>query len=263
MNSIIRLSLRNRMLIIGFLVALLAAGGIAFSQLNIEAYPDPVPPMVEIVTQTSGLSAEEMERNVTIPIEVQMAGIPHLNTIRAISLFGLSDVKIQFTYDYTFQEAQQQVINRLSQMGTLPGGAQPGISPTSPIGEIFRYRVVGPKGYSVMDLKTLQDWVLERKFKAIPGVIDVTGWGGKIRSYQVTVDTNKLSGHGATVAQVMQAIGHSNANAGGQTINFGPQAAIVRGVGLIQSVEQINNVLVTTNGGAGAAERCGAGRDRQ
>jgi len=249
MNSLIRLSLRNRMLIIGFLVALLAAGGIAFSQLNIEAYPDPVPPMVEIVTQTSGLSAEEMERNVTIPIEVQMAGIPHLNTIRAISLFGLSDVKIQFTYDYTFQEAQQQVINRLSQMGTLPGGAQPGISPTSPIGEIFRYRVVGPKGYSVMDLKTLQDWVLERKFKAIPGVIDVTGWGGKIRSYEVTVDTNKLNGHGATVAQVMQAIGHSNANAGGQTINFGPQAAIVRGVGLIQSVEQINNVLVTTNGG--------------
>jgi heavy metal efflux system protein len=249
MNSIIRLSLRNRMLIVGFLVALLAAGGIAFSQLNIEAYPDPVPPMVEIVTQTSGLSAEEMERNVTIPIEVQMAGIPHLNTIRAISLFGLSDVKIQFTYDYTFNEAQQQVINRLSQMGTLAGGAQPSISPTSPIGEIFRYRVVGPKGYSVMDLKTLQDWVLERKFKAIPGVIDVTGWGGKIRSYEVTVDTDKLIGHGATVAQVMQAIGHSNANAGGQTINFGPQAAIVRGVGLIQSVDQINNVLVTTNGG--------------
>jgi cobalt-zinc-cadmium resistance protein CzcA len=249
MNSLIRLSLRNRMLIVGFLFALLAAGGIAFSQLNIEAYPDPVPPMVEIVTQTSGLSAEEMERNVTIPIEVQMAGIPHLNTIRAISLFGLSDVKIQFTYDYTFNEAQQQVINRLSQMGTLAGGAQPGISPTSPIGEIFRYRVVGPKGYSVMDLKTLQDWVLERKFKSIPGVIDVTGWGGKIRSYEVTVDTDKLIGHGATVAQVMQAIGHSNANAGGQTINFGPQAAIVRGVGLIQSVDQINNVLVTTNGG--------------
>ena len=249
MNSIIRLSLRNRMLILGFLIALLAAGGIAFSQLNIEAYPDPVPPMVEIVTQTSGLSAEEMERNVTIPIEVQMAGIPHLNTIRAISLFGLSDVKIQFTYDYTFNEAQQQVINRLSQMGTLAGGAQPSISPTSPIGEIFRYRVTGPKGYSVMDLKTLQDWVLERKFKSIPGVIDVTGWGGKIRSYEVTVDTDKLMGHGATVAQVMQAIGHSNANAGGQTINFGPQAAIVRGVGLIQSVDQINNVLVTTNGG--------------
>lgn len=249
MNSIIRLSLRNRMLILGFLIALLAAGGIAFSQLNIEAYPDPVPPMVEIVTQSGGLSAEEMERNVTIPIEVQMAGIPHLNTIRAISLFGLSDVKIQFTYDYTFQEAQQQVINRLSQMGTLAGGAQPSISPTSPIGEIFRYRVVGPKGYSVMDLKTLQDWVIERKFKAIPGVIDVTGWGGKVRSYEVTVDTDRMIGHGATVAQVFQAISHSNGNAGGQTINFGPQAAIVRGVGLIQSVDQINNVLVTTNGG--------------
>jgi cobalt-zinc-cadmium resistance protein CzcA len=145
MNSIIRLSLRNRMLIIGFLVALLAAGGIAFSQLNIEAYPDPVPPMVEIVTQTSGLSAEEMERNVTIPIEVQMAGIPHLNTIRAISLFGLSDVKIQFTYDYTFRGSPAAGDQPPVADGHAAGRAQPGISPTSPIGEIYRYRIAAPR----------------------------------------------------------------------------------------------------------------------
>ena len=249
MNGIIRLALRNRVLIVGFLITMLLGGGIAFSQLNIEAYPDPVPPMVEIVTQSQGLSAEEMERSVTIPIEQQMAGIPHLSAIRGISLFGLSDVKIQFTYDYTFDQAQQQVINRLSQLPQMPGGMQPSISPTSPIGEIFRYRIVGPAGYSVMDLKTLQDWVLQRRFKAIPGVIDVTGWGGKLRTYEVVADTDKLNGHGATVAQVMAAIGHSNSNVGGQTINIGAQAAIVRGVGLIQSVHQIENALVTTNNG--------------
>lgn len=249
MDWIIRLSLRNRALVVGLLAALLVAGGIAFSQLNIEAYPDPVPPMVEIITQSPGLSAEEIERNVTIPIEVQMAGIPHLATVRAISLFGLSDIKVQFTYDFSHEEAQQRVINRLAQLPPLAGGAQPQISPTSPIGEVYRYRVTGPSGYSAMDLKTLQDWVLQRRFKAIPGVIDVTGWGGKLRTYEVVVDSGRLVAHGTTVAQVIQAIAHSNANVGGQTINFGPQAAIVRGVGLIQSVSGLENVLVTSVGG--------------
>lgn len=247
MNRLVTLSLRHRMLIIGFLLTLLAAGGIAFSQLNIEAYPDPVPPMVEIVTQSPGLSAEEIERNITIPIEVQMAGQPHLNVVRAISLFGLSDVRVQFTYDVSYEQAQQSVINRLAQLPQLAGGAQPQISPTSPIGEIFRYRVVGPPGYSPMDLKTLQDWVLQRRFKAIPGVIDVTGWGGKLRTYEVVVDTGRLIAHNLTIAQVMSAIGKSDSNVGGQTINFGPQAAIVRGVGLIQSPQQIENVLVGGN----------------
>ena len=249
MSGIVRFALRQRLLIVGLLIGLLIAGGIGFSQLNIEAYPDPVPPMIEVVTQSSGLSAEEMERNVTIPIEVQMAGLPHQTAIRAISLFGLSDVKIQFSYDVTFDEAQQRVINRLAQLPPLPGGAQPQISPTSPIGEIYRYHIKAPPGYSVMDLKTLQDWVLQRRFKAIPGVIDVTGWGGKLRSYEVVVDQDRLAAQGATVGQVIAAIGKSNTNVGGQTVNFGPQAAIVRGVGLIQSVGQIESVLITSNGG--------------
>ncbi len=118
-------------------------------KLNIEAYPDPVPPLVDIVTQSTGQSAEEIERYITIPIEIQMAGIPNINAVRTISLFGLSDVKVQFTYDFTYQQAEQWVINRLSQLPPLPNGAQPGISPESPIGEILRYRVVGPPGYSV------------------------------------------------------------------------------------------------------------------
>ncbi|MDE1943865.1 MAG: efflux RND transporter permease subunit, partial [Betaproteobacteria bacterium] len=152
MNRVLDFALRHRLLVVAIFVAVLIAGGFGFAALNIEAYPDPVPPMVEIVTQTQGLSAEEMERNVTIPIEVQMAGLPHLTTVRAISLFGLSDVKVQFTYDVNFEQAQQLVINRLTQLPPLAGGAQPSISPTSPIGEIYRYRIVAPPGYSVMDL---------------------------------------------------------------------------------------------------------------
>jgi cobalt-zinc-cadmium resistance protein CzcA len=179
MRQLVSFAIHKRGLVALFLVAMLAVGGYAFSQLNIEAYPDPVPPMVEVVTQSAGLSAEEIERNITIPIEIQMAGIPHITSVRTISLFGLSDVKIQFTYDFTHDEAQQRVINGLSQLGPLNGGAQPQVSPTSPIGEILRYRVMGPPGYSLTDLKTLQDWVLQRRFKAVPGVIDVTGWGGK------------------------------------------------------------------------------------
>ena len=249
MNRIVEFALRQRLLIVGIFVAMLVAGGVGFYNLNIEAYPDPVPPMVEIITQTQGLSAEEMERNVTIPIEVGMAGIPHLTAIRAISLFGLSDIKIQFSYDLTNDQAKQQVINRLSQLPPLQGGAQPTLSPTSPVGEIFRYKITAPKGYSVMDLKTLQDWVLQRRFKRIPGVIDVTGWGGKLRAYDVVIDNDRLAAHNVTVAQVLAALGKSDGNVGGQTINFGAQAAIVRGIGLIQSVSGIENVLVGTGGG--------------
>ena len=249
MNRIVEFSLRQRLLIVGIFAAIVIAGIVGFWKLNIEAYPDPVPPMVEVITQTQGLSAEEMERNVTIPIEVGMAGIPHLSAIRAISLFGLSDVKLQFSYDLTNDEAKQQVINRLSQLSPLGGGAQPTLSPTSPVGEIFRYKITAPQGYSVMDLKTLQDWVLQRRFKRIPGVIDVVGWGGKLRAYDVVIDNDRLAAHGVSVGQVLAALGKSDGNVGGQTINFGAQAAIVRGVGLIQSVSGIQNVLVGTANG--------------
>ncbi len=249
MNALVRFALRSRMLIMGLLAGMLVAGGVAFYNLNIEAYPDPVPPMVEIITQSPGMSAEEMERNVTIPIEVQLGGLPNMTAIRTISLFGLSDVKVQFSYDFTFEQAQQQVINRLAQLGPLPGGAAPSLSPTSPIGEIYRYRITAPKGYSVMDLKTLQDWVLQRRFKAVPGVVDVIGWGGKLRAYEVEIDSAKLAAHQTSVGAVLSALAKSNGNMGGQTINFGPQSAIVRSVGLIQSPAQIESVLVASNGG--------------
>src|SRR5215468_9306367 len=158
MDAVIAFALRQRYLVLVVFVALLGVGAVAFSKLNIEAYPDPVPPLVDIITQSTGQSAEEMERYITIPLEVQLAGIPNLTTMRTISLFGLSDVKLQFTYDYTYEQAEQKVLNRLAQLQSLPNNAQPQISPWSPIGEVMRYRLVGPPGYSTTDLKTLQDW---------------------------------------------------------------------------------------------------------
>jgi cobalt-zinc-cadmium resistance protein CzcA len=249
-NGIISFALRQRVLIVALLVMMLGAGVAGFLALNIEAYPDPVPPLVDVVTQSTGQSAEEIERYITIPLEIQMAGIPNVQAIRTISLFGLSDVKVQFTYDFTYYQAEQWVTNRLSQLGALPNGAQPQISPTSPIGEIYRYRVVGPPNYSVTDLKTLEDWVLERRFKAVPGVIDVTGWGGKTKTYEIAIDQHKLVGNGLSVPQVLTALGNANINVGGQTVDFGEQAAVVRGVGLIHSADEIRHTLITNNQGA-------------
>jgi cobalt-zinc-cadmium resistance protein CzcA len=242
-------ALRQRVLIVILLVLVLAGGVVSFRLLNIEAYPDPVPPLVDIVTQAQGQSAEEIERYITIPIEVQMAGIPNVQAIRTISLFGLSDVKIQFTYDFTYVQAEQWVINRLAQLQGLPNNAQPQISPTSPIGEIFRYRVVGPAGYSVEDLKTIEDWMLERRFKAVPGVIDVTGWGGKTKTYEVTVDQHRLVDYGLSIPQLLQALSNANINVGGQTVNIGPQSVVVRGVGLISSMDAIRHTVIAANGG--------------
>jgi cobalt-zinc-cadmium resistance protein CzcA len=250
MNAIVTFALRQRVLIVVLLVMVLAGGIASFLNLNIEAYPDPVPPLVDVVTQSTGQSAEEIERYITIPLEIQMAGIPNVQAIRTISLFGLSDVKVQFTYDFTYTQAEQWVTNRLSQLGSLPNNAQPQISPTSPIGEIFRYRVVGPVNYSVTDLKTLQDWVLERRFKAVPGVIDVTGWGGKTKTYDIAIDQRKLVGYGLSVPQVLQALANANINVGGQTVNFGAQSAVVRGVGLIHSADEIRHTLIANNQGA-------------
>src|SRR6478609_6574701 len=249
MDRLVAIAVNRRYLMVGLLVVVMIGGLIAFKQLNIEAYPDPTPPMVDIVTQSPGLSSEEIERYITIPIETQVAGIKNLRTIRTISLYGLSDVKLQFSFDYTYEEALQQVLNRLSQLGPLPGNVQPGISPLSPIGEIYRYRLKGPPNYSVLDLKTLQDWVLQRRFRAVPGVIDVTGWGGKTKTYELQVDFSKLIAYGLTLPQLLQAVGNSNVNVGGNTLDIGTQSAVVRGVGLIRSIDDLANTMVSQSGG--------------
>src|SRR6201996_3859919 len=249
MDRLVALAVNRRYLMVGMFVAVLIGGLIAFNQLNIEAYPDPTPPMVDIVTQSPGLSAEEIERYITIPIETQVAGLKNLTTIRTISLYGLSDIKLQFSFAYTYDEAQQQVLNRLAQLAPLPGNVLPQISPLSPIGEIYRYRLVGPPNYSVLDLKTLQDWVLERRFRAVPGVIDVTGWGGKTKTYELQVDFNKLVANGLTLPQLLQAVSNSNINVGGNTVNIGTQSAVVRGVGRIRSIDDLSNTMVPQSGG--------------
>jgi heavy metal efflux system protein len=249
MNSVIAFALKQRLLMVALFLLVIVAGVVCFMRLNIEAYPDPVPPLVEVITQANGQAAEEIERYYTIPLEIQMEGIPNVTAIRSISLFGLSDVRISFNYNFTYDQAEQWVINRLSQLSPLPNGASPQISPESPIGEIYRYRIVGPPGYSVTDLKTIQDWILERRFKAVPGVIDVSGWAGKTKTYDVTVDLDKLMEYGVTLPQMIQVINNSNINVGGQTINFGPQSAIVRGVGLIHTMDDLRNTMLTSNNG--------------
>ena len=249
MNAVIAFALKQRVLVVLMFAATLVGGVFAFAQLNIEAYPDPTPPMVDVVTQVGGLSAEEIERYITIPIETQTAGLRNLRTIRTISLYGLSDVKLQFTFDYTYEEALQQVLNRLGQLPPLPNGAQPQISPVSPIGEVFRYRLTGPPGYSVMDLKTIQDWMLQRRFRAVPGVVDVIGWGGKTKQYDLEVDLNKLGAYGLTLPQLLQTVSGSNLNVGGNIVDIGAQSAVVRGIGLIRNIEELANTMLSQSGG--------------
>src|ERR1700742_281644 len=249
MDRLVSFAVERRFMMLGLFLAVIIGGLVAFQQLNIEAYPDPTPPMVDVVTQSPGLSAEEIERYITIPLEAQVAGLKNLNVIRTISLYGLSDVKLQFSFDFTYDQALQQVLNRLAQMPPLLNSAQPQISPLSPIGEIYRYRLVGPPNYSVLDLKTLQDWVLQRRFRTVPGVIDVTGWGGKTKTYEVQVDFNKLVANGLTLSQLLQAVSNSNINVGGNTVNIGAQSAVVRGVGLIRSIHALANTMIASQNG--------------
>jgi cobalt-zinc-cadmium resistance protein CzcA len=250
MNQIVAFAVKQRAFMVLLLLVTFVAGLLAFAKLDIEAYPDPIPPLVEVTTQSNGQSAAEVERYITIPIEMQLSGMPYVTRIDSTSLFGLSDIEVHFTYHYTYHEAEQRVIDRLSQLGPLPNGATPQISPESAIGEIYRYRIVGPPGYSVTDLKTIQDWIVKPRLLAIPGILGVGGWAGKTRTYAVTVDENKLLAYGLTIPQIVHALKNADLNVGGQTIDFGAQQAVVRGVGLIRSMAQIRNTMVSANNGS-------------
>jgi len=249
LRQIVAFSLQRRPLVILLFFVFIVVGLVAFTRLNIEAYPDPVPPQVVIITQNSGQSAEEIERYVSIPIEVAMAGLPNLSSVRSTSLFGLSDVRVQFNFSFNYEQALQQVLNRLAQTSGLPDGVQPQISPLSPVGEIMRYRLVGPPGYSLTDLKTLQDWVLDRRFKRVPGVIDVTSFGGLTKSYNVVVDLRRMAAQGLTLPQVISAVRAGNATVGAGTIRIGPQVAVVQGIGLIRGLDDIRHVVISAEGG--------------
>ncbi len=226
-------------LIVGLLtIALACAGVYAFSRVNVEAYPDPAPAIVEVIAQYQGRSAEEMERLVTIPLEVALSGMPGLNYMRSKSLFGLSYVNMQFAYGFDYQAARQEVINRMS-IAELPQGVTPQISPRSPIGEILRYAVTGPKDaqgrdlYTLNDLRSVENWTLEREFRRIPGVADVVSFGGTIKRYEVQPDPDRLKRYGITLEQLQTAIAASNDNVSGDYLVQGESAAVVRGLGLI------------------------------
>ena len=240
-------ALRMPFVILSSAVALVVAGLFAYQQLDIEAYPNPVPPMIEIITQPDGWSAEEVERYVTVPLEIGLAGMPGLEDTRSQSLFSLSDVKCYFSWSTPYRDARLEVINRL-QFVSLPNSLTPSLSPWNAIGELFRYNVVG-KGYTPMDLKTAEDWLLERQFKQVPGVIDVTSFGGETKQYHVDVDPFRLKGQNTTLTQVINGVQAGNQNVGGQRLEIGEQAYAVRGIGLIQGVHDVENIVAySTNG---------------
>ena len=265
-QGLVAFALRYRAMVLILGAGLVIAGLLAFRALPIEAYPNPVPPMVEVLAQPPGWSAEETERYVTIPTELVLAGMPGLDHIRSQSLFGLADVKCYFKWGTAYKDARQEVINRL-QFISLPNGVQAKISPWNAIGEIFRYRLVDRRfeeqrqqlerqpgdhqkeladlrDQSLLKLKTLEDWVLERQWKQVPGVIDVTSYGGLSKEYHVEVDPVRLRARGATLAQLTAAIANANQNVGGQRQEIGQQSYTVRGVGLIASLRDVGDTVI-------------------
>jgi cobalt-zinc-cadmium resistance protein CzcA len=240
-HKLIQWSLNNPLVVIALVLALAAVGGYCFWNINVEAYPDPAPPIIEVVAQYPGASAQEMERQVTIPLEVTLAGMPGLQVTRSKSLFGLSHLRNQFHYDVSYKEARQEVINRLQFATNLPPGVTPQISPATPIGEIYRYTLTNPPNalgqeiYTLNDLKALQDWLLEREFKRVERVIDVSGVGGTVKRYEVHPDPERLRRYGITLQQLQNTITNSNANVGGDYLKQGNIVQVVRNVGVIGS----------------------------
>ncbi len=248
MKALIRTLLEYSSIVLIVFVVSLEVGVYAFSKLDIEAYPDPSPPLVEIITQNPSWSAEEMEQQVTVPVEATLNGTPHLDQVRSISIFGLSDVKLYFNFDSDYFRDKQEVLNRLQTLA-LPGGLQPQLSPWSPIGEIYRYQLTGG-GYSLNELKATQDWLVRRELRQVPGVIDITTFGGTTRQYQIEADPNKLLAMNVTLPQVLNAIQSSNANAGGNYLTLGDQSINVRALGLLKNIDDIGSVVVAQRNGA-------------
>ncbi|HEY7314310.1 MAG TPA: efflux RND transporter permease subunit [Gemmataceae bacterium] len=238
-RKLIAWAVNNPLIVLLMMLGLAGFGGFAFFKVNVEAYPDPAPAIIEVIAQYPGASAEEVERQVTIPLEVTLAGMPGLKYTRSKSLFGLAHLRNQFEYGIDYEKAKQEVINRLQFTESLPPGVLPILSPQSPTGEILRYTLTGPKDdygrdiYSLNDLKAMQDWSLERIFKRVPRIIDVTSSGGTVKRYEVRPDPDRLRRYGITLAQLQNAVANANANAGGEHISLGPNLLNVRGLGLI------------------------------
>jgi heavy metal efflux system protein len=250
-RALVDFALKNRWLVLGGVVVLTAWGVISFRNLPIEAYPDVANNYVQIITQWPGRSAEEIERQVTVPIEIQMAGIPHLTHLRSTTLSGLSSLMLIFDDNSTSDVNREHVLERLSQVN-LPGGLTPQMGTDwSPVGQIFWYTVESTNpSYDVMEKKSLEDWTLEKSFKSVTGVVDVSSFGGPTKEYQVKLDPDKLVAYGLSISQVEQQLANNNTNGGGSFIEQGAQQINVQSLGLYSSVQDIENTVVKASNGA-------------
>ncbi len=242
-------ALKSRAVVLALLVVFIGAGVAAFRHLPVEAYPDVTNVQVQVITLFPGHAAEEVEQLVTVPVENQMNGIPQRASMRSISLFGLSVVTLVFEDDADPAYVRNQAFERL-QAVSFPTGAQPGLSPDStPVGEIYRYTLRAPAGFSPLELKALEDWLVERKLRTVPGVVDVVGFGGPTKQYQVLVDPLKLKSYGIPLKAVFDALANGNRNAGGAYIEHGNEMYVVRGLGMVQSLDDIGSIAVATRSG--------------
>jgi cobalt-zinc-cadmium resistance protein CzcA len=249
-RAVVDFALRNRLLVLAVGVILLVWGGFAFHSLPIEAYPDVANNYAQIITQWPGRAAEEVEQQVTIPIEIAMAGIPHLEHLRSVSLFGLSSVMLIFDDESNNDWNREKTLERLSQV-TLPAGLQPQLGTDwSPVGQIFWYTLesTNPE-YDLMEQKSIEDWVLEPQFKSVPNVVDVSSFGGPTREYQVRIDPEQLINYGLSIGQVEQALQNNNVNSGGSFIQEGGQQINIREVGLVNRTQDIGNIVLKTQNG--------------
>src|SRR6202451_3275640 len=249
-RALVDFALNNRFIVLALWLLLTMWGAVSFHNLPVEAYPDIADNYVSIIDQWPGRSAEEVEQQVTIPIEIQMNGIPHLSIMRSESTFGLSLITLIFDDQSINDWNRQKVLERLT-LVTVPQGVQPQIGTDwSTTGQIYWYtlRSTNPQ-YDLMDLRSIEDWVLLKEFKSVPNVVDVSDFGGTAREYQVRVDPNKLISYGLSIGQVEQQLANNNINAGGSFVESGMQQMNVRTLGLFSSVQDIEQTVLTNKAG--------------
>src|SRR6202451_2669488 len=254
-RKLVDFALENRFLVLAAALLLFGWGAISFHQLPVEAYPDVADNYVEIITQWPGISAEKMERRITVPIEIVMNGMPHVTHLRSFSLFGLSDIKLIFDDEEENAWDRERALERLSQVTLPPAAVAAGVSPQlqtdwSPAGQIyfFTLHTTNP-AYDVMELKSIEDWVVEKNFKAVTNIVDVASFGGPPREYQVRVDPDKLIPYGLSIGQIEQQLTNNNANGGGSFVEAGLQQINIREVGLVRNVHDIENTVILTKDG--------------
>jgi cobalt-zinc-cadmium resistance protein CzcA len=246
-RALMAVALQQRVVVIGLALALALLGGYAFSELDIEAYPDPVQPMIEVLTLPFGLGAEEVERMITVPIEYGVSSSRDLQRMSSISLFGLSDIRCYFDWDSDYYWDRQEVVDLLTQV-TLPSGIIPGLSPENSIGEVYRYTIESPN-HNLISQKEINDWVVAKQLVTVPGVIGVSTFGGLTKEYHVDVDPQILAHYGIPLTTLISSIQAANNNSGGNYLNVGEQAFDVRGIGFIHSLDDIRHIVLSANKG--------------